>query len=374
MGSPPKPWEQGSTLTQSTGGGLLDSANSLNGTAQTQSSIGSSVPLTSSTAASISPGAYSSPTGPYGPMSSQYGYGASTAAGAYGSPYGSSMYGSSPYGAGYGSSMYSGGYGGGYGGSLYGGGYGGSMGGYGGYGMGGYSGYGGGYGGAYGGYGGLSRYGGGYGMGGGGGMGMLGQEMGWLGGLHQTIGSMGQISELLGMNAEAMQFAFSAFGNFLERIGGVTQEVFGFFMGTPPPSPIDPRTGQPLPHLIDPRTGQPIMDPRTGQPVRIPTPEEFKIERKRRFIRWVIGVAVVYLGFRFVRALFRSRSSHSSSGNPALNAAFQEVTSRHVGGGLPPAYGGFGFDSGAPGPIYPAIRGGGMVDAFENAFGRKTIA
>jgi len=201
------------------------------------------------------------------------------------------------------------------------------------------------------------------------GPGMMGPEMGWLGGLHQTIGSMGQISELLGMNAEAMQFAFGAFGNFLERIGGATQEIFHFFVGTPPVRPIDPRTGQPLPHMVDPRTGQPIVDPRTGQPVPIPTPEEFADQRKKRFIRWVLGVAVVYFGFRVIRSMFLSRKPRIMS-SPGLNAAFNEVQSRQMGGFGGPSL--FGSDVGPAGAqTYPAFRGGSMTDSFESAFSGK---
>ena len=68
-------------------------------------------------------------------------------------------------------------------------------------------------GGGYGGYGGMSRMGYGGPMGGsymdpmnGGG----GGGLGWLSSFHQIVSSVGQISELLGMNAEALNFCIGA--------------------------------------------------------------------------------------------------------------------------------------------------------------------
>lgn len=104
------------------------------------------------------------------------------------SSYNSPGYGmGSTYGSTYGSTGYGGGYGGGMG--LHGG-----MSSYGG----GLGGYGGGYGSSYGGGYGMSRYGGGYGggmMGGMGGMDPNGQ-MGFLHTFSQTVGSLGQITEV----------------------------------------------------------------------------------------------------------------------------------------------------------------------------------
>lgn len=147
-------------------------------------------------------------------------YGASTT-GAYGGTtgytgtgYGAGGYGynrTGMYGAGsYGMSRY-GGYGG-YGGSMYGG-YGGSM---------------------YGGYGG---YGGMYGRMGGMGMGPEGGSLGWLYSIHQVVSSLGHMTELLGMNTEALGYLFGNFMGFLETVTGVVAR-----MGAPPLA----ADGQPL--------------------------------------------------------------------------------------------------------------------------------
>lgn len=139
----------------------------------------------------------------------------------------------------------------------------------------------------------------------GGGMGMQDPSMSWLGGLHQTFGSLGQMSELLGMNADAMQYAFGSFAHFLERIGGATHEIVNFFMGVPPQMMVDPRTGQMVP----------MIDPRTGQPIPALSPEQFRKERKQKLKRWLVGLVVVYLLYRMVRASFTTALNSFSSAN-----------------------------------------------------------
>uniref|UniRef100_M4BRU6 Uncharacterized protein n=1 Tax=Hyaloperonospora arabidopsidis (strain Emoy2) TaxID=559515 RepID=M4BRU6_HYAAE len=47
-------------------------------------------------------------------------------------------------------------------------------------------------------------------MGGGGNMDMNGGGMGWLSSFNQIVSSIGQITELLGMNAEALNFCIGA--------------------------------------------------------------------------------------------------------------------------------------------------------------------
>lgn len=145
---------------------------------------------------------------------SQYGTGAAAAA--------ATGYGATGYGAagGYGTTGYGTGLG-----STYGSGYGG-IGGYGG-GYGGIGSYGGmgGYGGGYGSYGGMSRMGYGGMMGGamGGMMDPNGGGLGWLASFNQIVSSIGQITELLGMNAEALNFCIGTVlcGNFQYELQSV---------------------------------------------------------------------------------------------------------------------------------------------------------
>jgi len=284
--SPPKPWETG--------------------------------PSADSTAAAAAPlstyGPHAGGNTPYGPAAAPYPAAASTY-GPYGSAYSSSPYGaSSLYSSPYGSSPYSS-----YGSTPYGGSYGGMGGGYGSYG-----GMGGGYG-SYGGMGGYSSYGGMGGMGGmgyGGGYGsmyggmppvMPGME--WLGGLHQTSTSIGQISQVLGGNADALQFAVASAAHLVERMGALSVDFFSFLAGTPP-----------LP-MVDPRTGQPIVDPRTGQPFPVLSPEQYRKERRVRIFRWAVGLLVLYAGFRFVKYMLRP----SKPLDAAMNSAFQDNLQRmHV--------------------------------------------
>jgi len=230
----------------------------------------------------------SAPLSTYGPHNAPYGPAAAApypAASTYGqsgySPYGSA-YSSSPYGA---SSLYSSPYGSSpY--SSYGG-----MGGMGG-GMG------------YGGYG--SMY---------GGMPPVMPGMEWLGGLHQTSTSIGQISQVLGGNADALQFAVASAAHLVERMGALSVDFFSFLAGTPP-----------LP-MVDPRTGQPIVDPRTGQPFPVLSPEQYRKERRMRIFRWVVGLLVLYAGFRFVKYMLRP----SKPLDAAMNSAFQDNLQRvHV--------------------------------------------
>lgn len=141
---------------------------------------------------------------------------------------------------------------------------------------------------------------------------MMGQ-MGWLGAMHQTVGNLGQMTELLGMNAEAIQYAFGAFAHFVERIGGAAHEVIGFFTGAPPLPQIDPHTGQPLP---------------------LPSPEEIKAERRRRMIRWLIGIVILYAGYRGIKIILK-RMSRSKT--PNENMLSQQWDSINNQGGLMPA-------------------------------------
>ncbi|KAG7387166.1 hypothetical protein PHYBOEH_008360 [Phytophthora boehmeriae] len=174
---------------------------------------------------------------------SQYGTGVTTGYGA--TSYGTTGYGTTGYGAGGLGSTYGTGYGG-IGGGY--GGYGGmsSFGGMGGYG-GGYGGYGGSYGG-YGSYGGMSRLGYGGVMGGMGGMmdpNNPNGGFGWLSSFNQIVSSIGQITELLGMNAEALNFCIGSFVHFLERIGAMCAGIASMLAPRPVFPPGHPRHGEP---------------------------------------------------------------------------------------------------------------------------------
>ncbi|CAI5721621.1 unnamed protein product [Hyaloperonospora brassicae] len=245
---PVKPWENPLRRTQQT---VDDDDNKL----LTSETVGS-VP-SAGAAASVS---VSSPAAPFGPP----------AASALGptSPYGGALgYAPTGYGTGLGS-MYGTGYSNaGYGGGMQGSGLVG--------------------GGGYGGYGGMSRmgYGGSLGgshmdpMNGGGRDGGLG----WLSSFHQIVSSVGQISELLGMNAEALNFCIGSSVHFLERIGAMCAGVAA---------------------LLAPRPVFPPGHPRHGEP---PVTEEEEQSRRRRvrifqFILSMATLAVLYKGLRWLRA------------------------------------------------------------------------
>ncbi|CAN0275831.1 unnamed protein product, partial [Ectocarpus sp. 12 AP-2014] len=194
---------------------------------------------------------YGSTAGSYGPANRYGTTGAYGGAGGYGSSYGSS-YGAGGYG-GYG------GYGGGYGGGMS------SM-------------YGGGYGSYGGGMYGASRHGMG-GMGMGMGMGGMDQQYSWLHSIQHFTSSLGYLTEMLGMNTQAIGFVFANLMGFLEHIGNSLTS-------------------------IQPWREFPPGHPRHGEPP--PTPEE---ERRRlsrlRVLRFALTLVVAYAGFRVSRALHR---------------------------------------------------------------------
>ncbi|CAI5721653.1 unnamed protein product [Hyaloperonospora brassicae] len=142
-------------------------------------------------------------------------------------------------------------------------------------------------GGGYGGYGGMSRMGYGGSLGGshmdptnGGGR---DGGLGWLSSFHQIVSSVGQISELLGMNAEALNFCIGSSVHFLERIGAMCAGVAA---------------------LLAPRPVFPPVHPRHGEP---PVTEEEEQSRRRRvrifqFILSMATLAVLYRGLRWLCA------------------------------------------------------------------------
>lgn len=166
--------------------------------------------------------------------------------------------------------------------------------------MGGYGGYGSSYGGGYG-----SSYGGGYGgysggIGGGymrGGYGMMGGmngamepngNMGWLSSFSQMVSSIGQITDMLGMNAEALNFCIGSFVHFVERIGAM-------FAG--------------IASMVSPRPQFPPGHPRHGEPAL--TEEEEKSRQRRvrilQFMLTMVAVTVMYKGARWLASLRRKQ-------------------------------------------------------------------
>ncbi|KAG9407335.1 hypothetical protein AC1031_002064 [Aphanomyces cochlioides] len=192
MSLPKKPWE---TSTSSSLPGRSSTVDSVarSTTPTTTSTV--SRPATAQSAASSA-------------LTTQDLQGMNSYGGAYGNRYGTTGYG-------YGTGGY--GYGGGYGGGLYGGGmYGGGM-------------YGGG------------MYGGG--MYGGGPMMDPNGGMGWLVSFNQTVGAIGQITQVLGMNAESLNFCFGSFVHFMERMAFLCTNAVAMLSPKPDFPPGHPRYG-----------------------------------------------------------------------------------------------------------------------------------
>ncbi|CAK4069838.1 unnamed protein product [Aphanomyces euteiches] len=169
--------------------------------------------------------------------------------GAYGNRFGTTGYGYGTSGYGYG-----GGYGG-YGGGMYGGGmYGGGM-------------YGGG------------MYGGG--MYGGGPMMDPNGGMGWLVSFNQTVGAIGQITQVLGMNAESLNFCFGSFVHFMERMAFLCTNAVA---------------------MLSPKPDFPPGHPRYGEPPE--TEEEIKSRLRRvRVVKFLVGLLALYAASRIVQRI-----------------------------------------------------------------------
>ncbi|ETL47953.1 hypothetical protein F442_02486 [Phytophthora nicotianae P10297] len=271
--APAKPWEKRQAAAAQAGGDLLASAGvTPQSTASTASRLASGSSAVSSTVVAGSTGLS---------IASAATNGASALGTA--SQYGTTGYGATGYG-GYGATGYGTGLG-----STYGTGYGG-IGGYGGMSSyGGLGGYGGGYGG-YGGYGGMSRMGYGGMMGGMGGMmDPNSGGLGWLNSFNQIVSSIGQITELLGMNAEALNFCIGSFVHFLERIGAMCAGIAA---------------------MLAPRPTFPPGHPRHGEPPVTEEEEKSRLRRVRifQFMVSMAALTVLYKGLRWVMRL-RSRTT-----------------------------------------------------------------
>ena len=157
--------------------------------------------------------------------------------------------------------------------------------------------------------------------------------------MQQTFGAIGQMSQMLAMNTDAMGYAFGAFAHFVERIGGAVGEIGGFVSGQPPPTRVDPQTGQPLPPL---------------------SPEEYQKERKKRVIRWIIGILVLAAGYKGLRMILRRLRPKKKDLEAAWGGANGPGMYR---GGMMSPYGG------SMSPYGSAYGGYGGYGGFNNRYG-----
>ncbi|KAE9350352.1 hypothetical protein PR003_g5409 [Phytophthora rubi] len=274
--APAKPWDKRPTAAAPAGGDSLASAaqsSTASGAAPASRVATGATAASSSLVAGNAALSGASTAMNTASMTSQYGTGAATG-------YGATGYGTT---GGYGTA-------GGYGTGTYGSGYGG-VGGYGGIGS--YGGLGGGYGGGYGGYGGMSRMGYGGMMGGGMGGGMMdpnGGGLGWLSSFNQIVSSIGQITELLGMNAEALNFCIGSFVHFLGRIGAMCAGIAA---------------------MLAPRPVFPPGHPRHGEPPATEEEEKSRVRRVRIF-QFMVSMAALACAYKGLRWLTRLRSKTPS--------------------------------------------------------------
>lgn len=105
--------------------------------------------------------------------------------------------------------------------------------------------------------------------------GFLSPQLAMLSSLHYTVGSVGAIAELIGVNAEALLNAVKSALALVERVGQASGEVLGFLRVRPP---------------VDPATGLPVV-----------SPEQYAVQRRQRLVRWVIGAAVVLVTLALLR-------------------------------------------------------------------------
>lgn len=114
-------------------------------------------------------------------------------------------------------------------------------------------------------------------------------HLAWLHHLQWSVGSIGLLMELLGMNAMGIQQVFVSGTGLLERLGHLSGEVIGWLRADPP---------------LDPQTRLPLMD-RT----------QYLQLRKQRMVRWGLGAATLSAGVYAARLLFRLM--RGSAGGPS---------------------------------------------------------
>ncbi|CAI5714091.1 unnamed protein product [Peronospora farinosa] len=128
-------------------------------------------------------------------------------------------------------------------------------------------------------------------------------SLGWLSSFNQIVSSIGHITELLGMNAEALNFCIGSFVHFLERIGAMCA-------GT----------------AVAPRPVFPPGHPRHGEP---PVTEEEKKSRKRRvrifqFMVSMTALALLSKGLRWLARL-RLKTPHKLLVAPPSDGIGQDL-------------------------------------------------
>lgn len=116
----------------------------------------------------------------------------------------------------------------------------------------------------------------------------LGPPVGLLQSIHQTIGGVGAVTELVGLTSEAARQAGAASLTLLEHIGQQAGEILGL---VPPRPPLDPATGRTL-----------------------CSPEEHLQAQRARATRWAIGFALVVAIAWTGRAALNIASDGSSRG------------------------------------------------------------
>lgn len=162
-------------------------------------------------------------------------------------------------------------------------------------------------------------------------MGMMGPEggIGWLQNVYQLVSSLGQMTELLGMNTEALGYLFGTLMGFLETVGNLISQVT--------------RPALSLRGNGDHERGE------EGEQQQL----QFRERSGRvRLLRWMVGLVTTYLAYRLLRkasrwvlngatatatAASRGRSSdsryHQQLSDAALEQAFMSGQRRsHAGG------------------------------------------
>ena len=112
-------------------------------------------------------------------------------------------------------------------------------------------------------------YGGGFGYGVGEPAAFLQPQLALLSNIHYTVGSIGAITELLGVNAEALQNVLKGALKLLENLGQASGELLGFLHVRLP---------------VDAATGLPTM-----------TRGQYAAQRRKRVVRWALGTLVFFI-------------------------------------------------------------------------------
>ncbi|RHY01578.1 hypothetical protein B5M09_009486 [Aphanomyces astaci] len=105
--------------------------------------------------------------------------------------------------------------------------------------------------------------------------------MGWLVSFNQTVSAIGQITQVLGMNAESLNFCFGSFVHFMERMAFLTTNAVAMLSPKPVFRPGHPRYGEP-----------PESD------------EEIKSRLRRvRVVKFLLSLVAIYAASRAIRAV-----------------------------------------------------------------------